>query len=128
MALSLSRNATVILSYVAASAAAWDGNASTPDLADTFEIGVLDGFSFTQATGTQNVTLNEAGTSPKRGQNIFNTSIEPVDWSFTTYMRPRIDDLGTDLHGMTEKMLWNALVSGVKTDNEGTGGITSTAS
>jgi len=77
--------------------------------------------------------LNEAGTSPKRGQNIFNTSIEPVDWSFTTYIRPRIDDLGSsgadgdDRHGMTEKILWNALVSSVKTDNVNTGGITTSA-
>ena len=129
MALSLSRNATVILSYqdTAAAQSTYDGAGRTPAEANTFEIPVLDGFSFSQATGTQNVTLNEAGTSPKRGQSIFNTSIEPVDWSFTTYMRPRIDDLATDLHGMTEKMLWNALVSGVKTDNVGTGGITSTA-
>ena len=135
MALSLSRNATVILSYETASAAesTYDGTGRHPGDADTFEIGVLDGFSFTQSTGTQNVTLNEAGTSPKRGQNVFNTSIEPVDWSFTTYIRPRIDDLGSagadgdDRHGMTEKILWNALVSSVKSDNVGTGGITSSA-
>jgi len=127
MALSLSRNATVILSYAAATATVWDGAGNNPADANTFEIGVLDGFSFTQATATQNVTLNEAGTSPKRGQSIFNTSIEPVDWSFTTYIRPRIDDLSTDTHGMTEKILWNALASSVKTDNVNTGGITPTA-
>ena len=79
MALSLSRNATVILSYENASSTTFDGAGRHPGDANTFEIGVLDGFSFTQATGTQNVTLNEAGTSPKRGQNIFKTSIEPVD-------------------------------------------------
>ena len=128
MALSLSRNATLILSYQASTATAWDGAGREPSEANTFEIPILDGFSFSQSTGTQNVTLNEAGASPKRGQAMFNTSIEPVDWSFTTYMRPRIDDLTTDLHGMTEKILWNALVSGVKTDNVGTGGVTSTAS
>ena len=133
MALSLSRNATVILSYQASTDTAWDGAGREPSEANTFEIPVLDGFSFSQATGTQNVTLNEAGTSPKRGQSIFNTSIEPVDWSFTTYIRPRIDDLGSsgadgdDRHGMTEKILWNALVSSVKTDNASTGGITSSA-
>jgi hypothetical protein len=129
MALSLSRNATVILSYQAASAAesTYDGAGNNPADANTFEIGVLDGFSFTQATSTQNVMLNEAGTSPKRGQSIFNTSIEPVDWSFTTYIRPRIDDLTTDFHGMTEKILWNALAASVKTNNTGTGGVTSTA-
>ena len=134
MALSLSRNATVILSYQASTDSAWDGSGrTTADGTNTFEIPVLDGFSFSQSTGTQNVTLNEAGASPKRGQAIFNTSIEPVDWSFTTYIRPRIDDLGSagadsaDRHGMTEKILWNALASSVKTDNAGTGGITSSA-
>ena len=133
MALSLSRNATVILSYENASSTSFDGAGRNPADANTFEVGVLDGFSFTQATSTQNVTLNEAGTTPKRGQSIFNTSIEPVDWSFTTYIRPRIDDLGSsgadgdDRHGMTEKILWNALVSSVKTDNASTGGITSSA-
>ena len=133
MALSLSRNATLILSYQASTATAWDGAGREPSEANTFEIPILDGFSFSQSTGTQNVTLNEAGASPKRGQAMFNTSIEPVDWSFTTYMRPRIDDLGSagadgdDRHGMTEKILWNALVSSVKTNNTGTGGITSSA-
>jgi hypothetical protein len=131
MALSLSRNAKVILSYEAATETedAYDGAGRNPADANTFEIGVLDGFSFSQATGTQNVTLNEAGATPKRGQSIFNTSVEPVDWSFTTYMRPRIDDLATDLHGMTEKILWNALVSDTKSDNvtAATGGIVSAA-
>jgi hypothetical protein len=90
MALSLSRNAKF---YVGASGAT-----------TVQEIGILDGFSFSQATGTQNVTLNEAGASPKRGQQIFNTSVEPVDWSFTSYVRPNGDSA-------VEKLLWNALVS-----------------
>jgi hypothetical protein len=127
MALSLSRNATFICSYVD-TVGGWDGAGRHPGDANTFEIGILDGFSFSQATGTQNVTLNEAGATPQRGQNIFNTSLEPVDWSFTTYVRPRIDDLTTDLHGMAEKILWNALVSSTKTNNTSTGGIASTAS
>lgn len=127
MALSLSRNATFICSYQ--SAAPFDGDGRHPGDANTFEIGILDGFSFSQATGTQNVTINEAGTAPQRGQQIFNTSLEPVDWSFTSYVRPRIDELGaTDLHGMAEKILWNALVSDTKTNNTSTGGIASTSS
>ena len=126
MALSLSRNASFICSYVD-TVGSWDGAGRVPGEANTYEIGILDGFSFSQATGTQNVTLNESGTSPQRGQQIFNTSIEPVDWSFTTYVRPRIDDLATDLHGMAEKILWNALVSSTATNNVSTGGIASTA-
>jgi len=123
MALSLSRNATFYASYVAAGTSTWDGTGTNPDDADTFEIPILDGFSFSQATGTQNVTLNEAGTAPKRGQKIFNTSLEPVDWSFTTYMRPFTDAADSDKHSATEKLLWNALVSNTKTNNTSTGGI-----
>lgn len=123
MALSLSRNATFYASYVAAGTSTWDGSGTNPSDADTFEIPILDGFSFSQATGTQNVTLNEAGTSPKRGQKIFNTSIDPVEWSFTTYMRPFTDAADLDVHSCTEKMLWNALVSNTQTNNTSTGGI-----
>ena len=64
MALSLSRNATLILSYQASTATAWDGAGKNPADANTFEIPILDGFSFSHSTGTQNVTLNEAGASP----------------------------------------------------------------
>ena len=124
MALSLSRNAKFYASYVAAGTSTWDGAGTHPGNADTFEIPILDGFSFSQATGTQNVTLNEAGTTPKRGQKMFNTSLEPVDWSFTTYMRPFKDTSDTNKHSMTEKLLWNALVSNTQTSNAGTGGIT----
>ena len=123
MALSLSRNATFYASYVAAGTSTWNGLGTNPSDADTFEIPILDGFSFSQATGTQNVTLNEAGSTPKRGQKIFNTSLEPVDWSFTTYMRPFTDSADSDKHSATEKLLWNALVSNTQTNNTSTGGI-----
>lgn len=128
MALSLSRNAKFYASYVAAGTSTWDGVGTHPHDADTFEIPILDGFSFSQATGTQNVTLNEAGTAPKRGQKMFNTSIEPVEWSFTTYIRSFKDTADSSKHSMTEKMLWNALVSNTQTNNSGTGGITATTS
>ncbi len=128
MALSLSRNAKFYASYVAAGTSTWDGAGTHPGNADTFEIPILDGFSFSQATGTQNVTLNEAGATPKRGQKMFNTSLDPVDWSFTTYMRPFKDSADTSKHSMTEKLLWNALVSNTQTSNAGTGGITANTS
>lgn len=127
MALSLSRNAKFYASYVAAGTSTWDGSGTHPGNADTFEIPILDGFSFSQATGTQNVTLNEAGSTPKRGQKVFNTSLDPVDWSFTTYMRPFKDSADTNKHSMTEKLLWNALVSNTQTNNTSTGGITAGA-
>ena len=74
--------------------------------ANTREIQVLDGFSFSQNTTAETVTLNEAGAAPVRGQRSFNTALEPVDFSMSTYMRPA--DGGTNITA-EESVLWNAL-------------------
>lgn len=74
--------------------------------ANTREIQVLDGFSFSQNTTADTVTLNEAGAAPVRGQRSFNTALEPVDFSFSTYMRPA--DGGTNIT-CEESVLWNAM-------------------
>jgi hypothetical protein len=56
-----------------------------------WEIPVLDGFSFSQATNTSEITLNEmesaAGVS-RRSRQMFTDSYAPAEWSFSTYMRP----------------------------------------
>jgi len=78
MALTLSRDAKVYLSTVSVG---WT-------TANTWELKVLDGFSFSQSTSTQEITLNEAGAAPNRGQKVFNTALDPVDFSFSTYVRP----------------------------------------
>lgn len=74
--------------------------------ANTFELQVLDGFSFSQNTQSETVTLNEAGESPVRGQRSFNTSLDPVDFSFSTYLRPRVDG---GVVTAEESILWNAV-------------------
>ena len=56
-----------------------------------FEIPVLDGFSFSQATNSSEITLNEmANTSnaSRRGRKMFNDSLAPAEWSFSSYGRP----------------------------------------
>lgn len=73
---------------------------------NTREIQVLDGFSFSQNTTAETVTLNEAGAAPVRGQRSFNTALEPVDFSMSTYMRPA--DGGVNITA-EESVLWNAL-------------------
>jgi hypothetical protein len=73
---------------------------------NTREIQVLDGMSFSQNTTTETVTLNEAGAAPVRGQRQFNTALDPVDFSFTTYMRPQ--DGGANITA-EESVLWNAM-------------------
>ena len=70
-------------------------NANTTDDA-LYEIPVLDGFSFSQATNTSEVTLSEASSGSdldtKRGRAMFNDSYAPAEWSFSTYMRPTTSD------------------------------------
>lgn len=78
---------------------------------NTAEIQVLDGFSFSQATNADTITLNEAGPAPTRGQRSFNSSLAPVEWSFSTYARPAKYDTVT----AEERNLWNALVSNLGT-------------
>lgn len=84
--------------------------------ANTVEIQVLDGFSFKQGTQTANVQLKEAGDTPVRGQRTFNTSLDPVDFSFSTYIRPvTVSSKAT----AEEKVLWNALTSALSIDTTG---------
>lgn len=72
------------------------------------ELQVLDGFTFSQATNADTVTISEAGATPTRGQRSFNTSLGTVDFSFSTYLRPR---LASTLVKCEEAPLWNALLS-----------------
>ena len=63
-----------------------------------FDIPVLDGFSFSQATNTSEITLNEAQSTSgvsRRGRAMFNDSYAPVEWSFSTYMMPFTSAGGT---------------------------------
>ena len=56
-----------------------------------FELPVLDGFSFSQATNASEITLNQAqtiGGVSLRARQMFNDSYAPAEWSFSTYMAP----------------------------------------
>ena len=81
--------------------------------ANTFRIGVLDGYSFSQGSESTDVTITEAGSSPSRGSKRFNDSLPPAEWSFGTYVRPFKH--GTDswrasgVYDMCENILWSAL-------------------
>ena len=75
--------------------------------ANTQELQVLDGFSFSQATNADTVNISEAGATPVRGQRSFNTSLANVEFSFSTYIRPK---LSTTVK-CEESHLWNALLS-----------------
>jgi len=82
-----------------------------------YEIPVLDGYSFSQATNTTEVTLNEMSTASgetRRGRRMFNDSYAPAEWSFQTYIRPFLSG-GADgyTNGHTyavEEALWGAMI------------------
>lgn len=102
MAFSLSRNANLFVSTVDKDTAKLQDN--------TWEIKVLDGFSFTATTATQEIEINEAGATPSRGQQVFTTAIEPAEWSFQAYVRPRYDATN-DVNDAVERVMWEALAS-----------------
>ena len=109
--LNLSRSANL---YVSTIKDEEDYSLGTPvarDDTNTFEIYVLDGFSFSQDANTQEITLDEAGCAPVRGQKIYNTALNPAEFSFETYVRPYEYTNVTDFHACVEHVLWNALIS-----------------
>ena len=84
-----------------------------------WELPVLDGFNFSQATNSSEITLNEmesAGGVSRRGRRMFNDSLAPAEWSFSTYVRPftsagsgtEAADTAAEVHAV-EEVLWAAM-------------------
>tara|TARA_R110002153_G_scaffold110252_1_gene251350 strand:- start:2006 stop:3145 length:1140 start_codon:yes stop_codon:yes gene_type:complete len=107
----------------------------------TWNLPVLDGFSFSQGTNTSEITLNEMATSTgvsRRGRQMFTDSYAPAEWSFSTYIRPFVSagtgtgaaDTAIKTHAV-EEALWSNFVgagtyasstfSDITNDNEATG-------
>jgi len=84
-----------------------------------WDIPVLDGFSFSQSTNNVEVTLNEMSGASTRGRKLFNDSLAPAEWSFSTYARPFVSagsgvgaaDTVAGNHHAVEEVLW-ALMGG----------------
>ena len=74
-----------------------------------WEVPVLDGFSFSQATNATEVTLSEmestAGVS-NRGRQMFTDSYAPAEWSFSTYARPYF---ASSKDRSVEEVLWGLI-------------------
>ena len=90
--------------------------------ANIWSIPVLDGFSFSQATNTSEITLNEmsdTSNNSRRGRQMFTDSYAPAEWSFSTYMRPfksaggsggGVADADANTHHAVEEVLWALMV------------------
>lgn len=90
-----------------------------------WEVPVLDGFSFSQATNSSEITLNEmesSGGVSRRGRRAFNDSLAAGEWSLSTYVRPFTAagasqgtgsaDTAAEVHAV-EEVLW-AMMAGAK--------------
>ena len=86
-----------------------------------WEVPVLDGFSFSQANNSSEITLSEmesSGGVSRRGRRAFNDSLAPGEWSISTYVRPFTSagsgtgaaDGAAEVHAV-EEVLW-ALMAG----------------
>ncbi|MBT3811500.1 MAG: hypothetical protein HOE45_01625 [Gammaproteobacteria bacterium] len=78
-----------------------------------WEVPVLDGFSFSQATNQTEIGVSEiesTGTISRRGRRLFTDSLAPAEWSFRTYIRPTIKN--TSEHHLVDEVLWAAMTGG----------------
>ena len=99
-------------------------NSAGTTAATSWQIPVLDGFSFSQGTNTSEITLAEmadgSGNS-RRSRQMFTDSYAPAEWSFQTYMRPFVatpaasggwEETGSEArHHAVEEALWANFVA-----------------
>lgn len=110
MAFSLLRNTKAYVSTVPFDTDVATTLAAMSDL-NTWQIPVLDGYTFTAETETEEITISEAGATPVRGQQVFTTSVQPVNWSFSSYLRPRHEAGTVNLADSIDRVLWEAIAA-----------------
>jgi hypothetical protein len=116
-ALNLQRNSEVYMSTVDLTGGGTGAN-MTPT--NTWRVEVLAGYAASQSAATQDITSLESGLSPDRSTQRFNTSINPTEWSFQTYLRPtgvlntsgatNVDPTG-NAQPVADWFLWQSLLS-----------------
>lgn len=100
MAINLSRNTRLWVSTVDT------GNNNS----NTFEIPIQEGYSLSQAVSSSDISVSEAGPTPIRGSKRFNDSLEPVEWSFSTYITPYVGAVAAGSKVLlVDAILWQAL-------------------
>lgn len=102
--LNLQRNSEVYFSTVDL---AGGGAATSMSPINTWKVEVLAGFAATAGADTQDITSMESGATPDRGQQRFNTAINPVDWNFQVYIRPT----GNATRPLADWFLWQAALT-----------------
>jgi hypothetical protein len=120
-ALNLQRNSEVFFSTVNL---AGGGSPASMTPANTWKLEVLSGYALTSSAATQDITSMESGNNPDRSQQRFNTSINPVDWNFQTYIRPTgataagatggTSAMGSNSKPVADWFMWQSLVSNTR--------------
>ena len=116
-ALNLQRNSEVYMSTVDLTGG---GTGANMTATNTWRVEVLAGYAASQSAATQDITSLESGLTPDRSTQRFNTSINPTEWSFQTYLRPTgvintsgatgVDPTG-NAQPVADWFLWQALLS-----------------
>jgi hypothetical protein len=116
-ALNLQRNSEVYMSTVDLTGG---GTGANMTATNTWRVEVLAGYAASQSAATQHITSLESGLTPDRNTQRFNTSINPTEWSFQTYLRPtgvinttggtNVDPTG-NAQPVADWFLWQALLS-----------------
>jgi hypothetical protein len=96
----------------------------SPSDQGTWEIPILAGFSFGQTTNSTEVNVSEAGAISRRARVMFNDSLAPVEFSFSTYIRPTAGTSPTRVVA-PEQVLW-AMLMGADAYNPSSGTFYST--
>lgn len=132
-ALNLQRNSEVYMSTVDLASG---GTSASMTPRNTWRVEVLAGYAASQSSATQDITSLESGLNPDRSTQRFNTAINPVEWSFQTYLRPTgvrntsggtgIDPTGNS-QPLADWFLWQSLLSNTAWAT-GTGATSSTRS
>ena len=116
--INLRRNTEVFMSTVDLN----NGGVSTSmNPQNTWRIEVLAGYAFNQSATNQDITTLESGNTPDRSTQRFNTALNPVEWSLSTYVRPTGMNLtdGSDsatgnAKPVADWFLWQALLSNAR--------------
>lgn len=103
-----------------------------------YEIPILDGFSISQSENTTQIEVSEAGAATRRGTRTITDSFSPVEFSFSTYVRPYktgnahatdargnlnsgtsgFGGVASEEHG-TEEILWALMFGATQGDADG---------
>lgn len=126
--INLQRNTEVFMSTIDLNGGGVSTN-MTPQ--NTWRVEVLAGYAFNQSATNQDITTLESGNTPDRSTQRFNTSVNPVEWSFSTYIRPTgmtatdgSDSITGNAKPVADWFLWQSMLSNAR---PATGGVESSA-